>query len=182
MPKLDPDEGSAHREAWAELLDNLILGVTHQISNRVATLAGVSDILACDPSVPPILRALSQEVPRLAESIRLLRLLAVPANEAEEALEAHRLVADGVALARLSPAAADVDYTIRGAEGLPPVLARPVTLTHRILMVLAAAAADRGNTGVVTVELSVDGPDVTVAAGSHRVRVRLLTAARAARG
>ena len=89
MAKLDMDSRADWHETWAPVLDKLLLGVTHNISNRVATLAGVSDILSGDSTIPPILRALADEVPRLEEGLRLLRLLAVPDDEGEEALEAR---------------------------------------------------------------------------------------------
>ena len=179
MAKLDHDTGGQRQDDWAQVLDKLILGVTHQISNRVATLAGVSDILAGDPSVPPILRALSDEVPKLEESIRLLRLLAAPENEQEEALEAHRLVDDAVALARLSPDARQIDYDVEDGRGSPPVLARPVMLTHAILVALAAAADDCNDDGcTVPVRFSVSEIDLIISAGAHHVTAQLLSAAR----
>lgn len=180
MAKLDLGAETTRQNGWSEVLDKLILGMTHQISNRVATLAGVSDILAGDPTVPPILRALSDEVPKLEESIRLLRLLAAPENEAEEALEVHRLVDDAIALAHLHPDATDVDYIIESCRSAPPVLARPVTLTHEILVVLISAATDGANGYAVTVHCSAVGTDLVISAGGHEVAARLLTAARVA--
>ena len=96
MVKLDLDRAAIQPDGWASVLDQLLLGVSHNISNRVATLAGLSDILSDDPTIPPILRALADEVPRLEEGIRLLRLLAAPDEEIEEALEAVRLVDDAI--------------------------------------------------------------------------------------
>ncbi|MGI8766458.1 MAG: hypothetical protein ACR2KM_08095 [Gemmatimonadaceae bacterium] len=187
MAKLDLGAAATRQNGWPEVLDKLILGVTHQISNRVATLAGVSDILAGDSTVPPILRALSDEVPKLEESIRLLRLLAAPENEAEEPLEAHRLVHDAVALARLHPDANDVDYIVENGRSAPPVLARPVALTHEILVALTSAAADAGEGGggggggVVTVRFSVLDSGVVISANGHEVTARLLSVGHAER-
>ncbi len=183
MAKLDRE--TARKNGWPETLDKLLVGVTHHISNRVATLAGVSDILAGDLSVPPILRSLADEVPKLEESIRLLRLLAVPENEAEEALEAHRLVNDAVALARLHPDTTDVDYIVQDGRAAPPVLAHPIALTHRIVIALTVAAADavamHGNACAVTVSYSVVEPELVIQADAYAVPVQLLSAARAAR-
>lgn len=184
MAKLDMDSGVERVSEWPAVLDRLILGVSHQISNRVATLSGVSDILAGDPSVPPILRALADEVPKLAESVRLLRLLAVPSTEREEALEVYRLVDDAIALARLSPDAREVDYAVEDGRGAPPVLAAPITLTHALVIALtsAAAAAARDGLRTVPVRFSVGAPDMLISAGSISVRARLLSAARDRQG
>lgn len=181
MAKLDSGDVATRQNGWPELLDKLILGVTHQISNRVATLAGVSDILAGDPSVPPILRALADEVPKLEESIRLLRLLTIPEDEAEEALEAYRSVDDAVALASLHPDAKDVEYVVEDGRAAPPVLARPITLTHDILVALASAAEDGGAQCTVTVRIRVASPHLVISAAGHEVSVRLLSAARSDR-
>lgn len=169
---------------WPAVLDKLIEGVTHQISNRVATLSGVSDILAGDESVPPILRALADEVPKLEASIRLLRLLAAPADEGEEAVEAPRLVDDALALARIHPDCKDVAFSAEDGRDVPPVLARPTALTHAILVALVGAARPAGSDGMsesapsVRVTYSTDGDDVVIGAGEHAVRARSLLAAR----
>lgn len=193
--KLDSEAAreSTREAAWPEVLDRLIQGVTHQISNRVATLAGVSDILAGDETVPPILRALADEVPKLEASIRLLRLLAVPDGEGDEALEAPRLVDDAIALARVHPDCKEVEFTAADARDVPPVVARPTALTHEILVALVAAAADGApndcapdvgsdempdHTHIVSVDYVADGDDLVISAGDHTVRARTLVAAR----
>lgn len=179
---------TVRESAWPAVLDGLIQGVTHQISNRVATLAGVSDILAGDETVPPILRALADEVPKLEASIRLLRLLAVPDGEGDEALEAPRLVDDAIALARVHPDCKEVEFSAAGARDVPPVVARPTALTHEILVALVAAAADAApemDSGempddgrVVSIEYKPEGDDLVISAGGHTVRARTLVAAR----
>lgn len=192
--KLDSDaardraRAPAREVTWPEVLDQLIEGVTHQISNRVATLAGVSDILAGDESVPPILRALADEVPRLEASIRLLRLLTAPEGEGEEAVEAPRLVDDAMALARVHPACKGVGFSAASGRDVPPVVARPTALTHAILVAMVGAATDdasedasdetREATRTVSVDYSTDGDDLVIRAGGRAVRARTLAAAR----
>ena len=175
-------------EAWPAVLDKLILGVSHHISNRVATLAGVSDILAGDESVPPILRALADEVPKLEASVRLLRLLGAPESEGEEALEAPRLVEDAIALARLHPDHKEVVFAASDGYNVPPVVARPTALTHAVLVALAQAAdaaRGEGDSGTMSesqvtipVVYSVDGDDLVIRVGDRAVRARTLMAAR----
>ena len=200
MVKLDTDHGGIRLEEWAPVLDKLLLGVTHNISNRVATLAGVSDILSSDSTVPPILRALADEVPRLEESIRLLRLLAAPDDERDEALEATRVVDDAVSLARLHPACHGVVFAVRDRTQVPPVIARPTGLTHELVIALASSAAechasvardadvaaqagqsDPSDTHAglsVPVVFTSDGCDLVITVGSCEVRARLLSAGR----
>lgn len=189
MAKLDLNGVSDRPAGWASVLDQLLLGVSHDISNRVATLAGVSDILSGDPTIPPILRALADEVPRLEEGIRLLRLLAAPDGEAEEALEMTRALDDAISLARLHPVCRNATFeTIGRRDEVPPVVGRRTALTHQLVVALAAAARDaaeaggdaqdRGGVLRIMVTFGADGDQLLVSAGSHQVRALLLTARR----
>jgi hypothetical protein len=175
MEKFESDLTTNLTAAWIPVLEQLLIGVSHHISNRVSTLAGVSDILSQDPTVPPILRALADEVPKLEEAIRLLRLLAAPA-EPEEAVEPLRLLNDAIGLAVLHPELRGVTYRIEAGD-IPPVLTHPVGLTHR--MVVALVAAGKEGSGEVVVQVSVDGNEVVVNVQGRIVRVRTLVAARA---
>lgn len=189
MPKLDQNDavGTTTSPEWEGVLNKLILGATHNISNRVATLAGVSDILAGDPSIPPILRALADEVPKLEESLRLLRLLAVPEDEAEEPLEPLRAVDDAIALARLHPDCKDVAFTVEERGDVPPVVARPTVLVHHILLLLVSAAQElrdsraelRAGPELVVrsigyVRLTRDGAILVMSVAGQSIRVPLL--------
>lgn len=188
MAKLDTNGRTETPQQWASILDKLLLGVTHNISNRVATLAGVSDILSGDPATPPILRALGDEIPRLEEGIRLLRLLAVPDDEGDEALEATRATDDAISLAGLHPACRNVRFEIKGRREAPPVIARPTALTHAIVAALVAEASavagpDGGRGGVeapvpIQISYASDAGDLVITAGKEMVRARLLSAAR----
>ena len=188
MAKLDTNTRTEPTQPWASVLDKLLLGVTHNISNRVATLAGVSDILSGDPTIPPILRALADEVPRLEEGIRLLRLLAVPDDEGEEALEATRATDDAISLAGLHPACRNVHFEVEGRREAPPVVARPTALTHEIVVALVAEASavagsdgERGGSDEPTriqIFFLCDADDLVISAGTSAVRARLLSASR----
>ena len=182
MVKLDMDSPVEGLESWGPVLDKLLLGLTHNISNRVATLAGVSDILSGDPTIPPILRALADEVPRLEDSIRLLRLLAVPEEERDEAIETTRIVDDAIALAELHPNCRNISFQFVSRRDVPPVIARPTVLTHAIVVALtAAAAAERGQPGEavsIPVTFVTELPNLIIGAGRFSVRALLLSAGR----
>ena len=181
MVKLDMDAPGKGPENWGPVLDKLLLGLTHNISNRVATLAGVSDILSGDPTIPPILRALADEVPRLEHGIRLLRLLAVPEDERDEAVEITRIVDDAIALAELHPDCRNISFELVARRGVPPVIARPTLLTHAIVVALTAAAAESGEPGVtvsIPVTFVAEEPNLIIGAGRFSVRALLLSAGR----
>jgi signal transduction histidine kinase len=161
---------------WNSTLERLIVGISHHISNRVAILSGISDLLASDPAPPsPILRALSSEVPQLEEAIRLLRLLGDP-EESLEAIEPIQVVRDALALAALHPDLKGITYTTEG-EQAPPVFTRPVTTTHDLLIAITHAAAE-SDTGLVCVRLAVIGSDVVVTVGRYSVPMQTLLSVR----
>jgi len=160
---------------WPTVLEQLIVGVSHHISNRVSTLAGVSDILAGDPTIPPVLRALADEVPKLEEAIRVLRLLAAP-DDPEEAVEPKRVVEDAVTLARLHPELKHVTFSVQGSERVPPIVVRPVAFTHQIVMLLVAAVRDARDD--VIVDLVSDGEYVSIGSGGRTLCAPTLMTAR----
>lgn len=163
---------------WYPVLDQLIAGVSHQLSNRIATLAGVSDLLAGDPTIPPILRALSEEVPRLEESLRLLRLLTVPDGEGEEPLEPARIVHDALALARVHPASKGAAFDVVLPPSLPPVLAAPTRAVHRVAAALVRAGA-RAPGAVIRVRAAAAGREVSLSIDDAApIRLAVLAAAR----
>ena len=181
MVKLDMDSPVEGPDNWGPVLDKLLLGLTHNISNRVATLAGVSDILSGDPTIPPILRALADEVPRLEHGIRLLRLLAVPEGERDEALETTRIVDDAISLAELHPDCRNISFQLMTRRDVPPVIARPTVLTHAIVVALTSAAGECGQPGVtvsIPVNFVAEEPNLVIRAGRFSVQALLLSAGR----
>jgi hypothetical protein len=164
MEKLD----SSREDNWAVVLQELIEGVAHHMSNRVAVLSGVADILARDESIPPILRALVDEVPKLEEGVRLLGLLV--AEDGEEALEIGRVVADAVALVRLHPKVRG-GVTVEVGGDLAPVVAERVVLLREIVEMIVRVRREVDEVVVRCVE--GDG-EVCVVAGTEVVRVKAL--------
>lgn len=184
MAKLESDD----LPAWETTLERVLDGVTHQLSNRVALLAGISEILGRDDTIPPILRALADEVPKLEEMIRLLRLLPTPSDEAEEPAAVSRLINDAILLAELHSATKDTRFVADGDSAVSPVLVRPTHYTHDVLMACVASAmrGDQALAESTTIPITVreEGDEVVVHVGSHAgapmvVRARTLQAARA---
>ena len=162
MEKLD----CSAENNWTETLEGLIAGVSHHIGNRVAVLAGVAEILGEDESIPPILRALVDEVPRLEEGVRLLGLLGRDGWEREEALEVGRIVRDAAALARLHlEVRRDVVVEI---GDVAPVVAVPSVLLRQIVGMMVHACREDANAVVRCVEVG----DVVEVVGGEGLVVR----------
>lgn len=162
-------------DAWAWVLDPLIVGVSHSISNRVAALAGISDLLVLNEPASPPITALADEVPKFEEALRLLRLLALPV-ESDEGVDPIGVIRDAIAVAKLHPELKGVSYTLDG-EGGTPVWGRPVSLTHRVAVILIRAA-EAIESGEIHVRLEVEGDELVVTAGGYSLRVPTLIGAR----
>jgi hypothetical protein len=173
MGKLELEEDGASDETeprasagWSLLLEQVLDGVAHQLSNRVAFLAGAAEIVGRDATVPPVLRALADEIPKLEETLRLLRLLTPFEHEGTEPAEIALLVNDAVALAQLHPAIKHVRLHSTIARSLQPVVVRPTAFTRRVLMALVAAADTEGKGTVQGTADASDAasPTVTISA------------------
>jgi hypothetical protein len=154
-----------------------MVGVAHHISNRVAILSGISDLLANNTTIPPaVLQALATEVPKLEEAVRLFRLLPTP-DETPEAIEPIRLVHDAIALATLHPGLKNITYTTDGGTNAQPVLVHPVACTHEILMAIVHAATEHHGDSLC-ISLNTVGDTVVITAGHHTVAAPTLLSAR----
>ena len=171
---------SDHSQDWPKILDALMSGVAHHISNRVAVLSGIADLLTTNASPPPpVLQALASEIPKLEEAIQLLRLL--PAcDESAEAMEPLRAVNNAIALARLHPNLRHVTIATAVAESIPPVLARPTAFTHDIVSAIVHAAAEMSG-GTLSVSVTVANTNVHITAGRYTVPAQTLVSARQTR-
>jgi len=173
--------GAPEGAEWANVAEQLLDGVTHQLSNRVALLSGISQILGSDETVPPILRALADEVPKLEETLRLLRLLGSAHEDHAEAADVWPLLRDAATLAALHPALRDVEVTIPEVAGVPPVVAPPLGTTRAVAAAIVRASLAADPSSPVAVVVTHDEMVVRVAAGAEPPTVlpTLLAARRA---
>ncbi len=124
---------------WSAMMEGVLSGLSHHIGNRVAVLSGVADILAQDESIPPILRALVDEVPKLEQGIRLLRLLVREGGDVDEAMELWRVVEDAVLIARMHPAMRREIIVER--SDVAPVCGQPNQMLRDLVAMLIRAGA-----------------------------------------
>lgn len=136
-------------------MDALVRGIAHGISNRVGTLGALAEALVvADPSgpFPPIL---SEEVHRLEEALRVLRLLPRDEGRGVEPLRPADAAADAVALFEQHPRGRDERASVEPAGDVPPVRAHPPSLVHALVLLMVAAAGEEG--APVTISLAGDG-------------------------
>jgi hypothetical protein len=168
-------EFSATSIPWPTLFEALVSGLTHNISNRVAILSGISDILSYGDPPPPLFQALADEIPLLNENLRLLRLLPTSANESEEPLEVPRIIDDALALARVHPAAKGCTFEVELAPGLFPAVAPPTQLLHEIVQLVLTEALRSPDVSTVVVHARTVGDQLHVTVGDHAVIAQSLS-------
>ncbi|HUG40448.1 MAG TPA: hypothetical protein VMM12_08180 [Longimicrobiales bacterium] len=133
---------------WSEVSDQILLGLAHDINNRLLALMGVRE-LAEDGVDGALLRLFDEELARLGAATRLIRRLAEPTGSADVA-EAKPLLTTIQALHARNAALRRVrtEWAVEG--GLPAVRLDAIAAERGILRVLASSghAAAAAGTGV----------------------------------
>jgi hypothetical protein len=127
-------------EAWLAVSDELLWGINHALSNRLAALISLVRILEhSETGLDPLLDVLRREVDTLERTISLLRLLPRNAGELPEPVRLVELLPDVLALHRLQSEIRDLDFQLHEQPDLQPVWIEPATLAHALLLLLSAA-------------------------------------------
>lgn len=154
------DGGGAGCEAWLAASDGLVAGVHHALNNRVATMSALVQLASLDPEPgPDALRALREELERLAGTLRLVGMLPRRPGEGPIPLQLPDLLPDVLALARQHRELRDVEVAVELPPGLPPVLAPETALAHALLALLVGAGAAARGRGAARAEVRVSADD-----------------------
>lgn len=165
---------AAGAERWLSVHDDLLRGLAHAFSNRVATIAAIAALF--DPSRVPderVLSGLRIDADRLNGLLEQLRQLPRRAEADLEPLMPVDCVRAALALFEHHPEYRDMRCTLIVADDVQPVRADPAALQHALCVALVAAcrasAGGGGSAGaairvalstegdVVRIELSTDG-------------------------
>lgn len=151
----DPDEREQDTllavERWLAVQDEVVRGVAHAMSNRVATISAGLWMLGETGAAPATsLAALHAEVDRLEQLLVQLRLLPRETAAAEPLLAADSARA-AVALHEHHGELRNVPCVIDDPGSVPPARAIPQALLHALLVALNAAkqAALVGDTAIL---------------------------------
>lgn len=146
MPTIPPDFSAG----WPAVSDSLIGGIAHALSNRIATLAALAELMRMDDDVAANAEMLRTEVGRLEALVRALRLLGTEGEVSPEALDMPELLGEAIALHRHHRDLRDVAIVVEEGERPRPVRAARARLAQALLMLLAHAAS------------TVDDPEMAV--------------------
>ena len=166
---LAPKSGTAGEAVgiarWLTVHDDLLRGLAHAVSNRLATVAALAGMLeGVDAPDPRFVRGLQDDAGQLEGLLQVLRML----PRREEAAVEPMLVRDAADAARRlvahHPALRDVTLQVEELNDVMPVLADATALTQAMAVSLLAAAGRLGSTRVLTLTLATMDDEVTIRA------------------
>jgi hypothetical protein len=183
----------AAREAWQRVLDELLRGVAHALSNRVATVSAAAYMATGgEPLDATTAQALGAEAQRLEALLADLRALPARGDAPPEPLLLADAAREAIALHRHYLALRNVPVALTVAPGAPPTFGDGAQLAHLLLLALTAlrsawlaAHPEGGEAPADAVTLHVDGDEdwarctaqLTMAGAAHGTAGRAEAAA-----
>jgi signal transduction histidine kinase len=176
------------RARWLEVHDELLRGVTHALSNRVATMSAAAYMLEYDDVTGAQAAAsLRVETERMDVMLQLLRLLPSRDDREFEPVSPGDVIAQAVALHAHHCDLRDVGVDVTVSERVLPVWVEPHALLQALLLALTSAKRSAcASNGAVQLRVDGDAEEVCVtvqpessAAGVDELAARDVAAAAA---
>jgi signal transduction histidine kinase len=160
--------GDAGAARWLSVHDDLLRGLAHAFSNRVATVSAIAALF--DASRVPderVLAGLRTDADRLDGLLEQLRQLPRRAEADLEPLMPGDCVRAALALFEHHPAYRDIRCTVVVGDDMQPVRADPAALQHALCVALTAASRvgagrDGAGSAGVRLALTVEGDVVRI--------------------
>jgi len=152
------------RVRWLEVHDELLRGVTHALSNRVATMSAAAYMLEYDDVTGPQAAAsLRVETDRMDALLQVLRLLPSRDDREFEPVSPGDVIAQAVALHAHHCDLRDVPVSVTLSDAVLPVWVEPHAFLQAVLLTLTGAKrAAIAVGGAVRVSVDGDADDVRV--------------------
>jgi hypothetical protein len=155
----DPALLPAHAR-WLVLQNELLRGVTHAMSNRVATLSAVVYLLEYEDVTPAqAAESLRCEAERMDALLQLLRQLPSRVDAACEPVLALEIVAQATALHEHHADLRALPVVVAGADDVLPCFVDPHVLLQALLLLLTVVKRQPG-ASAVTVQVDGDAEEV----------------------
>ena len=158
------DAGAAR---WLSVHDDLLRGLAHAFSNRVATVSAIAALF--DASRLPderVLSGLRTDADRLDGLLEQLRQLPRRGDAAPEPMMPGDSVRAALALFEHHPEYRDVSCTVVAGDDVQPVRADPGALVHALCVALAAACRVGAGRAPIRMALYTDGDVVRIEVSS----------------
>jgi signal transduction histidine kinase len=150
------------RARWLEVHDELLRGVTHALSNRVATMSAAAYMLEYDDVTGAQAAAsLRVETERMDAMLQLLRLLPSRDDREFEPVSPHDVVTQAVGLHAQHCDLRDVRVAVTVSDTVLPVWVEPHALLQALLLALTSAKRSAfAASGDVTLHVDGDADEV----------------------
>ncbi|HUF31023.1 MAG TPA: hypothetical protein VMM77_10255 [Gemmatimonadaceae bacterium] len=152
-------------DTWASLSDSLVGGIAHALSNRIATLSALSELMRMGDMPTENADMLRNEVGRLESIVQHLRLLGDESATTAEALQLPEVTAAAVVLHGYHRDFRDVTVVVGGDITVQPVHVARSRIVRVLLMLLAASAMAAGRDHAVHATFSGEGASVRLTLG-----------------
>jgi signal transduction histidine kinase len=130
----------SYGEAWASVSETLIRGIAHALSNRIATIGTIAELLRVGADDPLAMsEMLAIETERLEDLLEQMRALSARSAGRMEAMRLSDAVAGAMALHSYHPERRIVAVTVEPGDESRPVLGDPLALQRALLILLDAA-------------------------------------------
>jgi signal transduction histidine kinase len=172
LPTGEPGRTRTFEEAWSAMRDTLVRGLAHALSNRIATIASVAELLRLGGEESSSLATmLGAESTRLEELLEQMRALAAYSSGRQSAFRLSDAVSAAMALHACHPERHSVKLTVHADDDSRPVLGDSTRLQRLLVILLDAATTAamaraekvvrlrygiEGRAGVVRISAGVD--------------------------
>jgi signal transduction histidine kinase len=130
----------SYAEAWNHVSETLVRGIAHALSNRIATIGTIAELLRVGGDDPHAMsEMLAIETERLEDLLEQMRALSARSGGRMEAMRLSDAVAGAMALHSYHPERRSVAVTIEPGDESRPVLGDPLLLQRHLLILLDAA-------------------------------------------
>jgi len=130
----------SYADAWGVVSESLVRGIAHALSNRIATIGTIAELLRVGGDDPHAMsEMLAIETERLEDVLEQMRALSARSSGRMEAMRLSDAVAGAMALHSYHPERRSVTVTVEPGDESRPVLGDPLLLQRQLLILLDAA-------------------------------------------
>lgn len=156
MSSNEPGTGSSAAR-WLTIHDELLRGISHALSNRIATVGAASYMIEHgDIAVQQAVESLRSETERMDQLLQQLRLLPERIGAAAEPITADDACNSAIRLHAHHGELRDIACNVTVDPDVYPVWAEPHALCHALLVALTTAKRNSANGAAVTITVSGD--------------------------
>lgn len=132
----------SYADAWSTVSETLVRGLAHALSNRIATIATIAELLRVrgDDSIA-MSDMLGVETRQLEDLLEQMRALSTRYTARQEAFRLSDAVAGAMALHGYHPDRRSITITIEPGDESRPVLGDAIRLQRELILLLDAATS-----------------------------------------